>query len=121
MSNGSFYEWKSEAGSKTKQPYFIYFQDQEPQLSESDLEQAQAEADQLDAAEAEQEGAAGESEDTSEGASSQPKSSCGSSEHQPKRLLTMAGLFDKWTPPKVNFRFFAAEVISGLTTSSVFT
>lgn len=76
-------------------------------LSASELEEAQAEADRLDEEEAE---ARKDKEDTadadkdllsresSQSTASQP---C-SQEHQPERLLTLAGLFDKWMPQQVN-------------------
>lgn len=80
----SYYEWHTDSNKK-KQPYFIYFSQQEP-VKDLNLPESY---------EFDYEGANGEIDEKWTG----------------HRLLTMAGIFDKWTPPDVSTESSSLNVL----------
>ncbi|XP_020786588.1 abasic site processing protein HMCES [Boleophthalmus pectinirostris] len=80
-----FYEWKRQA--KEKQPFFIYFP-QNPGVGVKQETEDESESS-----------ASNDSEQSKETMTDQVKDSETKAEWTGWRLLTMAGLFDCWTPP----------------------
>ncbi|XP_071820961.1 abasic site processing protein HMCES-like [Apostichopus japonicus] len=80
-----YYEWHTDSNKK-KQPYFIYFSQQEP-VKDLNLPESY---------EFDYEGANGEIDEKWTG----------------HRLLTMAGIFDKWTPPDGSDPLYSYSVIT---------
>ena len=94
---GRFFEWQTSG--RSKQPYFMSFAESDALLSDEELAAAQDHADLLNAQEVcdlveEQ------SQDVSSGKAEEDRVKFAG--RSPKRLLTMAGLFDIWHPLPVS-------------------
>lgn len=95
-----FFEWETLKGGK-KQPYFIYFKD------DGKLEAKEEDTSACEDVKCKEEGVAMPQIDTEEQqtvsmATVKKEDASSQSGSGTKRLLTMAGLFDHWKPPKVS-------------------
>lgn len=94
-----FYEWKKQ--EKTKQPFFIYFPQSEGKTKEDDPTSSASNEKNLEMASSPEEASPGLTEEKDAQA-----------EWTGWKLLTMAGVFDCWTPPGGGEPLYSYSVIT---------